>query len=364
MADIRLWLAGKTTGANTPMNNAGESSAVGKRKSLEEIHQKQREYDKKKRQRVVQQKWLEDFKRAVIEEQESNGAAADLEPSFKKSQVLYCGVCRKFPHLADTKSSLYVGVTDKFKRQTLEWHHKSKLHEKCILHEAAIQKPQETCIAKSITKMHEKNIQHLNILFNTAYYIAKQGEAFIKFPKLCSLQKKNNPEWNFENYMTDHACRNFVIAISETLKMTIRSQIENARFISVLSDDSTDKGIQEQELIYVRFVCEGTLVTHLCDIVSMKNSTSSGVKNAIMVGLESMGISLDILSQKCIGLNTDGAAVNLGTKSGAVKQLLDEVSKNQGWDNCNHIAVVHCVAHNLELAVCDVKKKEFIHIQI
>ncbi|XP_078518519.1 zinc finger protein 862-like, partial [Lissotriton helveticus] len=139
--------------------------------------------------------------------------------------------------------------------------------------------------------------------------------------------------------------------------MTIRSQMENTRFISVLSDGSTDKGIQEQELIYIRFVCEGTLVTNLCDIVSMKNSTASGVKNAIMVGLESMGISLDILSQKCIGLNTDGAAVNLGTKSGAVKQLLDEVSKHQGWDNCNHIAVVHCVAHNLELAVCDVKKK-------
>ena len=45
-----------------------------------------------------------------------------------------------------------------------------------------------------------------------------------------------------------------------------------------------------------------------------------------------------------------------GIKTGAVKQIIDEIKQFQG-DRCeNYVTVIHCIAHNLELAVCDAKK--------
>ena len=46
----------------------------------------------------------------------------------------------------------------------------------------------------------------------------------------------------------------------------------------------------------------------------------------------------------------------MGKKGGAVKLIKDKLNEelDQNWDQC--MTVVHCIAHNLELAVCDSKK--------
>ena len=75
--------------------------------------------------------------------------------------------------------------------------------------------------------------------------------------------------------------------------------------------------------------------------------------------MESVGITPELLSGKLVGINTDGAAVNHGTQGGVVKLLINSVNEQLGEDKkCDdYLTVVHCIAHNLELTVCDVKKR-------
>lgn len=69
-----------------------------------------------------------------------------------------------------------------------------------------------------------------------------------------------------------------------------------------------------------------------------------------------IGLTSETLCEKLVGINTDGAAVNLGKKGGAVKLLIDQINQHSEEDLSKYMAVVHCVAHKLELAVCDAKK--------
>lgn len=64
---------------------------------------------------------------------------------------------------------------------------------------------------------------------------------------------------------------------------------------------------------------------------------------------------MEDISKTLVGINTDGASVNLGKKGGAVKLLMDSELPEECICN-EYMTVVHCVAHNLELAVCDAKK--------
>ena len=151
----------------------------------------------------------------------------------------------------------------------------------------------------------------------------------------------------------------FLTSSSEVLREDVSKELENVRFICILGEGSTDKGIIEQELVYVRFVdSKGQIQTKLGDIVDLEQGNAKGVKDGWLKGLDSLGITGQALAEKLVAVNTDGASVNLGKKGGAVKLLLDDINELLD-DNktCNgYVTVVHCIAHKLELAVCDAKK--------
>jgi hypothetical protein len=92
---------------------------------------------------------------------------------------------------------------------------------------------------------------------------------------------------------------------------------------------------------------KGELQTRVADIVNLEHGHAVGLKDGVLKGLQAVGISTEVLKQKLVGVNTDGAAVNLGKKGGAVQLLKDAVNEHMGEDgNCNeYIAVVHCTAH-------------------
>ena len=272
---------------------------------------------------------------------------------------LFCKVCREYPELSDKDSTLVKGIREKYRKETLKYHNKSAKHIKCIEKKQVLENPTKAPLAKSTKILDEKNSVTYEKLFNTAYYIAKENESFAKYPSLLELQKKNGVVIG-SNYLNDKSCKQFCVSTSETLKDETIEDLRKARFVSVLSDGSTDKGIVEQELVYVRYISQsGELKTRLADVVNLEHGHAEGVKNGILKGLESVGLATEDLSEKLIGINTDGASVNLGKKGGAVKLLMDSV--NEHLDDHHeksetYMAVVHCIAHNLELAVCDVKK--------
>ena len=117
--------------------------------------------------------------------------------------------------------------------------------------------------------------------------------------------------------------------------------------MSVLSDGSTDSGIIEQEIVYVRFLCNGQPQTKMVKILEIKHAHAAGILDAIDDAVAEVGISQEMWLSKVICANFDGASVMMGQTNGVAGQLKRRVP---------HIIVLHCVAHKLELAVLDAVK--------
>ena len=101
-------------------------------------------------------------------------------------------------------------------------------------------------------------------LIRTAFYVAKSGLAFTKYIEICKLQQLNGMEVG-TNYLTDLACKRFVELIASNIKEDLRQQFNSCRFVTVMSDGSTDKGILKKyySVIYGRLLLFRTLVFHL-----------------------------------------------------------------------------------------------------
>ena len=82
----------------------------------------------------------------------------------------------------------------------------------------------------------------------------------------------------------------------------------------------------------------------LCRFVALKDlktADAPGTVAAIKSALEE-DCELTDWKEKLVGLSADGAAVNMGIRTGAAKRLQDVVP---------HLVAVHCCAHRVELAI-------------
>ena len=83
-------------------------------------------------------------------------------------------------------------------------------------------------------------------------------------------------------------------------------------YVSNLSDGSTDVSINEQEVVYVRYVCNGENETDLIDIMDLKSSWAQGDKVGSEISVQPTHVCA----------NFDGASVMHGLKSGTMKLIL------------------------------------------
>ena len=156
----------------------------------------------------------------------------------------------------------------------------SNKHQKCI--EIYLRE----CFPKHITSLQEMQI-NLNLkreeilrLINTVYYLVL-NIAFSKYPGICDLQESSNIQLE-NNYRTDKYCRLFFKTIATEMESKLSSLINNNRFISVLSDGSTDAGVTEQEIIYCRLLHKRVKSLHkFVDIIHLEKANSEGILNAI-----------------------------------------------------------------------------------
>ncbi|XP_071964144.1 zinc finger protein 862-like [Antedon mediterranea] len=294
---------------------------------------RKKEYERTKRKRGFLPKWTKEF--------------TWLEYDHAL-QLMYCRVCKDCPDKADTQSSFYLGC-DSFRKLSIQTHDKSKSHLMCVLVKRAKENPKDTSMGKAIAKINASNFEILKKLFRTAYYVAKEEIALAKFPGLCKLQMANGVELK-NTYINDHACGEFIKSMAHVQreKTTEELTAENTRFLSVLSDGSTDSGIIEQEIVYVRYLSNGSPETRMVKIVDVKHGHAAGILDAIDDAVAGVGISPDLWESKVICANFDGASVMMGDVNGVAGRLKRRIP---------HIVILHCVAHKLELAVLDAIKK-------
>ena len=200
---------------------------------------------------------------------------------------------------------------------------------------------EKTPIGQGLKRMCESDRKSLNVKFNCAYYLAKQERPYRDYSDLLSLHEKNGVGVG-KSYLHDRAAANFTFHIAEVTRESLKTDLANANFYSVLNDGSTDSGVIEQELIYVLFLNHGTPTLKYFSIESVTNANAEGIKETIATAFSRFGISN--FSSRLLGLNVDGASVNVGVHRG-----LGTLIKEQApW-----LSLVHCFNHRVELSIKD-----------
>ena len=72
--------------------------------------------------------------------------------------------------------------------------------------------------------------------------------------------------------------------------------------------------------------------------------TAAAINNALSL----VGVDEQDVMDKLVNVNLDGASVNMGIYNGVVAKLQQKI----GF----HLTKIHCVNHQLELAILDVRK--------
>ena len=113
-------------------------------------------------------------------------------------------------------------------------------------------------------------------------------------------------------------------------------------------------GIIEEEIVYIRYVNMGEPVTKMIGIEAPLSVDAPGILKAIQNALSSLQLLphdleddnylREVIYNKMISVNFDGASVMAGNLSGVQKRFKD---LQPG------LVYTHCVAHVLELAVLD-----------
>ena len=117
----------------------------------------------------------------------------------------------------------------------------------------------------------------------------------------------------------------------------LKKLIFKANYISVLSDGSTDSAVTEQEMIYVLFICEGIPVLKYLSIENAKNADARGLKSILEITFNRFGIIR--YYNKLVGLNLDGASINMGKHNGLNVLLRDEAP----WLRLSIVSTTHMI---------------------
>jgi hypothetical protein len=196
-----------------------------------------KDYEAKKRKRLFQTTWLCTYPWLSYD---------------KEADVMHCGVCRAFPQLADQTNRLVAG-SNNFRKGPLDVHAACKSHLQCIQAKAARDRPQQTPMAVLKRRMTQGQMQTISALVNSAFSVASNNFSLRDYDKLCRLQVKNGVDLG-RNYHNHHGVKDFIGSIAHVQRQETVQGISQSRFISVKADGGTDKGVTEQESVFVLYI--------------------------------------------------------------------------------------------------------------
>ena len=153
------------------------------------------------------------------------------------------------------------------------------------------------------------------------------------------MHAKNGIENFGSSYGNTDASAYFGDYIGKVLHEHLKNLISKSNYYLVLSD-SRVSSLMEQETIYILFIGGGIPALKYFSIESVKVADSVGLKEFLEKAFLRFGFKN--YYNKLVGLNLDGANVNMGRMNGLGKLVRDEAP----W-----VEIVHFFNHRLELAI-------------
>ena len=153
-------------------------------------------------------------------------------------------------------------------------------------------------------------------------------------------------------YHSQRAVREFVRSIADVERNQHKELYNAAKFISVMSDGSTDSSVVEQEIVYMRFALQGVVHTYFLGLKPVEKADAEHIHDAICFQATQVGTDW---REKLVAVGTDGASVMTGPKSGVVVRLKEDKS---------YVIGMHCMNHRLELAYKDAVKSNTLNQKV
>ena len=202
-------------------------------------------------------------------------------------------------------------------------------------------------IAKSFLSLSNEDREGLRIKMNTVYHVIKNKDSYTDYSKLLKLQTKNGVPQLLKSksqasYATDDAGAIFGDFIGRYHVDLLKKDLDKINYSFVLTDGSTDASVTEQEAMCILLLNDGVPKVWYFSVESVKNANAAGIHESIQTAFNRFDITK--FEDCTVGLNADGASVNMGPLNGLGKIVEDSTP----W-----LELVHCFNHRIELALKD-----------
>ena len=219
---------------------------------------------------------------------------------------------------------------------------------------AKYQAPGQSVAEKSLQAMNQSIFDQLTHLFRNAHAICMQSRPYTDFPWLCNLDEAKGICIGNQYRNADYA-KTFIKAIANAERAKLQTKMEQVKFLSGISDGSTDSSRTEAEIIFLRFCHHGVIENHFVAVENVPKEDAATISGAILRALERLlGESF---KSKMVGMGTDGASVMLGKKSGVVARIREILERP-------FILGIHCSGHKVELAYKDAVKDQNLYKKV
>ena len=155
-------------------------------------------------------------------------------------------------------------------------------------------------------------------------------------------------------YISPKIQNDILEAIDVFFQKHIVEEVKEARFFSLLADETTDVSVKEQLTICLRYVRDDSICERFFAFPEATDLTGAGLAAQLLAILTDAGIPFSGL----VGQGYDGAAAMSGHKSGVQKHIREK---------CPAAMYVHCKSHCLNLClmkagqVTGIKKSSYAH---
>ena len=195
---------------------------------------------------------------------------------------MFCSVCKEAADVDATishKNSFTPGNCQ-FKLESIKLHKESRNHKSAKAIVAAKNRPCETPVVKFLLTMNSETKEKLSKLFKTCHALAICNRPFTDYNWLCQLDEAKGVKIG-KTYRNSESAKKFTKATAQVERKSLASAVKTAKFVSVLSDGSTNSALCEQKMFFLRYIEDGMPVVKFAASVQVERSDSVSILSAM-----------------------------------------------------------------------------------
>ena len=276
---------------------------------------------------------------------------------------MYCKLCQKHDMMPFGRDTWNRTPCRRLREESIVDHETSESHKK------AEKKETIAALCGNVMERFQPAIpgDEVCAALSCLYFLCKNNMAYVtNFEPLLDLTthlglliKDGIRVGKNAHYTSPGAIMEMLYALSGTIEKEVLDELRQSESYALMFDETTDCSVTEQMVIHCRFLdSKGKLQVRFLKVIdALVSADKSNTESVVSLNADVISKCVtDYIEQnqldygKLRGIGTDGAAVMIGSKNGAVKKICEHQLNSQGPLKCEAVGQ-HCSAHRLNLAV-------------